>query len=177
MNLNEIRLPLAVIADLYKKSLIELPVITNTSTLILAKEILPDSFQYMGNNLKQILIVVYYPDQTFLPDEQLRFLIAVLKACDLSLEDTAIVNFATFNYDFNLLRQRMLPRIMLFFGVSSELSIVLGKLTEFEQTEFEGIAALYVPELERLNQNNNEGKILKKKLWSALKQLFYNNED
>jgi len=177
MNLNEIRLPPTVIADLYKKSLIALPVIANASATVSSEEVQTAPFQYMGNNLKQILIVVYYPDQNFLPDEQLRFLNAVLKACNLSLEDTAIVNFATFKPDYNLLRQLMLPRIMLFFGVRAEFITVLGNPTEFEQTKFEGITTLFVPDLERLNQNNNEGKILKKKLWSALKYLFDSSGD
>lgn len=177
MNLNEIRLPVTVIADLYKKSLIVLPVITNASTIVSTKEIPTDPFQYMGNNLKQILIIVHYPDQTFLPDEQLTFLNAVLKACNLTLEDTAIVNFATFKPDYNLLKQRMSPHIVLLFGVSAEAIRVFGQLNEFEQTKIEGVATLYVPELERLNQNNNEGKILKKKLWAALKQVFDSTGD
>lgn len=177
MNLNEIRLPLTVIANLYKKSLIVLPVITNTSAIVASEEVSTDPFQYLGNNLKQILIIVYYPDQTFLPDKQLTFLNAVLKACNLTLEDTAIINFATFKPDYNLLRQRMLPHVMLFFGVSAEFVAILGNPSEFEQTKLEGITTLLVPELERLNQNNNEGKILKKKLWSALKHLFDSSRD
>lgn len=172
MNLNEIRLPPKVIADLYKKSLIEIPVITNASITVASEGIPTNPFKFMGNNFKQIFIVVYYPDQIFLPAEQLIFLSAVLKACNLSLEDTAIVNFATFKPDYNLIRQWMLPRIMLFFGVSAEFITVSSKPTEYEQTNFKGIATLYIPALERLNQNNNEGRILKKKLWTALKQLF-----
>lgn len=177
MNLNEIRLPPIVIANLYKKSLIALPVITKTSSIVSSEEVLPDPFQYMGNNLKQILIIVYYPDQIFLPDDQLTFLNAVLKACNLTLEDTAIVNFATFKPNYNLLKQRMLPHVMLFFGVSAEFITVLGNPNEFEQTKLEGITTLFVPELEKLNQNNNEGKILKKKLWTALKHLFDSSGD
>lgn len=177
MNLNEIRLPPSVIADLYKKSLIDLPVVTNASVIVPSEEIPTDPLQYMGNNLKDILIVVHYADQIFLPDQQLTFLIAVLKACNLTLEDTAIINFATFKPDYNLLKQRMLPHVVLLFGGSAEFITVLGQLNEFELIKLEGITTLYVPELERLNQNNNEGKILKKKLWSALKQIFDSTGD
>lgn len=176
MNLNDIQLPSAVIADLYKKSLIELPVNIN-AVINSPKEVPTDPFGYMGNNLKQILIVVNYPDQAFLPDEQLRFLTAVLKACNLTLEDTAIVNFATFKPDYELLRQRMLPRIMLFFGVNATLITIPGRVNEFEPIKLEGITILHVPELEWLNQNNNEGKTLKKKLWAALKHLFDSTSD
>lgn len=177
MNLNEIRLSPIVIADLYKKSLVALPVNTNTSATVSPKEAPPDTFEYLGNNLKQILIVVYYPDKTIIPDEQLTFLTAILKACNLTLEDTAIVNFATFKFDYNLLSRRVLTRVMIFFGVSAEFSTVLGNPTEFEQTKVEGITTLLVPELERINQNTDEGKILKKKLWTALKHLFDSTVD
>ncbi len=177
MNLNEIRLPATVIADLYKNSLIALTVNTNTSSLFLSEEVLPDPLQYLGNNLKQILIAVYYPDQTFLPDDQLRFLNAVLKACNLTQEDTAIVNFATFKPDYNLLKRQLLPQVMLFFGDRAKFITISGNATEFEQIKLEEITTLFIPELERLNQDNNEGKILKKKLWSALKHLFSSNGD
>src|SRR5688572_21413064 len=91
MELNNIQLSSAVVASWYRFSLVDSDAeqITGdrTHTTTSATE-----WKYLGNNRKNVLLVVQYPATTYLPDEELSFLTAMLNACKLGLEDVAIVN-------------------------------------------------------------------------------------
>src|SRR5690349_9560724 len=97
MNLNHIHLPASVVANLYRNSLIQTEESTLTDTrdnYILKKTSVSqgNQWKYLGENKKNILIVVEYRDAVYLPDEELSFLTNMLSACKLSLADVAIVN-------------------------------------------------------------------------------------
>src|SRR5215213_6249659 len=90
MSLNNIHLNPQMLADLYANSLVE----TGTTTV-------PESAgpKHLGNNKKNIIIIVSHGSVPFLPDEELTFLISILSACKLSLADIAIVNSFGTNID------------------------------------------------------------------------------
>ncbi|HEY2582438.1 MAG TPA: hypothetical protein VGI43_11565 [Mucilaginibacter sp.] len=60
-------------------------------------ETTPDKLNYLGGNKKNFLVVVYYPDLEFMDDKHLTALESTLKRLGFGLEDTAIVNRATYN--------------------------------------------------------------------------------
>ncbi len=98
MGLNDIKLPASLIADLYKSSLIETKETINglqTKEVLTEKDISPahKGITALGNNQKNILIVVDYNDAVHLPDAELNFLTGILGACKLSVGDVAIVNY------------------------------------------------------------------------------------
>ena len=82
MNLNNISLTPQQVADLYTNVLIE-----SESIAVPEKE----NIAFLGNNKKNIVVLVNYTDVPFLPDEQLNFLMNILGACHLTLADVAIV--------------------------------------------------------------------------------------
>src|SRR4029078_6806696 len=83
MSLNKIQLKPRMLADLYANSLLE----TSTTTV-------PETAQlkYLGNNKKNIAVIVKHQSATYLPDDELSFLVNILSACKLSLADIAILN-------------------------------------------------------------------------------------
>src|SRR5581483_7571973 len=98
MGLNKIDLPGIVIAELYKNDLLE-----ELSSEKGDKEkglkyrresVGSPSVPHLGKNLKHITILVHYPSDVYLPEEQLNFLSNILKACGLNIGDIAIVNTA-----------------------------------------------------------------------------------
>src|SRR6187397_1557888 len=92
MSLNDIHLPSGTIADFYKNVLIE-P--SQSIARIEAKQTKQkDSTSFLGNNKKQVVIMVNYEDAVHIPDAQLIFLTSILTACKLNLDDIAIINFA-----------------------------------------------------------------------------------
>jgi hypothetical protein len=52
------------------------------------------AFNYLGKNLKNFLILVYYPDQEFIADAHLAALQNILKRKEFSLDDVVILNMA-----------------------------------------------------------------------------------
>lgn len=55
------------------------------------------SFNYLGQNLKNFLILVYYPELEFIADAHLTALQNILKRKEFELNDVAIVNIAKHN--------------------------------------------------------------------------------
>ena len=94
MDLNSISLSAPVLAELYGNTLVEQGAYSpNTEASIPAKEEEKSTgWKSLGNNKKNILILVKYPDLEFLPEQQLNFLNGMLTACKIELNDTALIN-------------------------------------------------------------------------------------
>src|SRR4051812_42374717 len=93
----KIKLPDFQIAELYKRTLVGI----DTGVFTMPKEnpeIEPeavstkDTIKYKGENRKQVIIIVNQPEEAHIKESDLTFLTTVLKACNLSLADIAIVN-------------------------------------------------------------------------------------
>lgn len=55
------------------------------------------TFNYLGKNLKNFLILVHYPDQEFIADAHLAALQNILKRKEFELDDVVILNMAKHN--------------------------------------------------------------------------------
>src|SRR4026209_1192208 len=95
MDLNHIELPLSLIADLYPKSLIDTPQFTakpQPISALLGEHEKKDKWKFIGNNQKNILVMVNHESVLHIPDKEIDLLTTMLSACHLSLEDVVIVN-------------------------------------------------------------------------------------
>src|SRR6188474_2023624 len=116
MSLVNLQLPPIVLQQLFKQSLVGL------------KNVEVKSFQtkstklsHLGNNAKQILIVVASEEALYLPDEQLNFLVGILSACGLTMEDVAILNIMkTDSVNYLLLSTELNCNTILLFGVTAD---------------------------------------------------------
>jgi len=170
MDLNHIELPALLLTDLYKKSLVEGTVAKRSGTqqaAVAAKNGLP----YLGSNEKGICLLVSYPQDVYLPDEQLNFLTSILQACKLNLGDVAIVNHAREKFTFEDLRKQLTCNHLLIFGAGTELPGI-DATPPFTVQNINDCYIVYSPAAEQLNNNNPESKLLKSKLWNCLKQMF-----
>ena len=84
MSLNDIHLPVLVLKELFPHSLVD----TGLSTR------LPDpvqglQFPFLGNNQKNVAIIVEDPESIYCNEEDLNFLLDILSACKLTLNDIA----------------------------------------------------------------------------------------
>src|SRR5688572_15295494 len=111
MELNNIRLTPQMIAELYPNVLIE-----STTTAVPQ----PAGIPFLGDNKKNILILVNEPSVKFIPEKELNFLVSVLTACQLSLADTAIVNLAGKKVAHTELNNELSAKTVLMFGVTPE---------------------------------------------------------
>jgi len=159
MSLNTIQLDPFLVAGLYPELLVE-----TGATTVPEKKVQ----SYLGNNARQIIIVVQHDSVPFLPDHELNFLSNVLAACKLSLADIAIVNIAKAGKDGVAGIIESEGRIVLMFGVGPETIGLPVYFPEFQLQQFNHRTYLHAPGLQTV-ENNKE---LKLKLWNNLKTLF-----
>jgi hypothetical protein len=176
MSLNDIQLPASAIAELYRSSLIETnetPVKIETSeTPVKVKPVIStkvDVGKYLGENKKNILVVVDYSDAVYLPDEELSFLTNMLVACKLSLADVAIINRNNYKEaNYKELVTRFKSRIVFLFGVDPVSFGLPLSFPHFQVQPFANATFLFSPALEEYKND----KLLKSKLWVCLQRIF-----
>ncbi len=167
MDINHIQLPATLIADLYRSSLIE----TNEIPVKVERPAAPatPAKGYLGENQKNILIVVDYADAVYLPDEELGFLTSMLTACKLSMADVAIINrYSNKDTGYKEMIKQFNSRTVFLFGVDP-LSFGLPlDFPHFQVQSFANTTFLYSPALEESKKDS----LLKSKLWVCLRKIF-----
>ena len=164
MNFEQFHLPGFLLRDLYKESLVELNDIQQKT-----EDPLKIQEYVLGNNLKKVLILVSYTAQQLIADPDLSFLLVILKACKLSLNDVAILNLATLHeIKYQDLIHEFSPKVMLLFGVQqSDISLPV-LFPDFQIQSFKEISFFSSPSLPSLQFD----EVIKRKLWEGLKQIF-----
>ena len=172
MDLNQIQLPAGTIADLYKNVLVGQPVATTPSLIDdIAREepAQQKNWKWLGENKRQVLVLVHYENAVHLPDQPLQFLTAMLGACKLNLGDIAIVNRQhqpAQNYKEYI--EKFEPRIALLFGIEPADFGLPMNFPSFQIQAFAGCSFLQGPTLDELEND----KVLKSKMWVSLRRLF-----
>ncbi|HTQ65920.1 MAG TPA: hypothetical protein VMI12_14065 [Puia sp.] len=169
MSLDNIQLPAFVVTDLFKHSIV-MPDEVETKEKKISET--PDSFNFLGNNQKKIVLIVRSTEAFLLPDQYLLLLTKMLEACKLNLGDVAIINHHTNPVTMTGLNKQLSPSILILFGLETTaiklpFNIPLFKIQEYNQCRF-----LYVPAIEELSRDTEEARLLKSKLWICLKGLF-----
>jgi hypothetical protein len=161
MSLNNIQLNQQQVAGLYANVLVETHL---NPTPPVREEV---SLRYLGNNQRNILIIVANDTAPFLPDAELAFLTSVLSACKLSLADVAIINTHSLPSAEGI-AERVECKNVLLFGIEP-LAIGLPiHFPHFQLQQFNKRTYLAAP---LLNQIEND-KAVKLQLWNSLKALF-----
>jgi hypothetical protein len=166
MSLDNIQLPASVIQDLYKKSLVLSDNKKEKKAQMASATV---SFNVLGDNLKKILILVSDSEALYLPDEQLNFLMGILTACKLTMQDVAILNIEK-NKDIvytNLTKILKSEKIILFGVETSRISLPL-QFSTYQIQSYKNQIYLSASLLTVLQNDKAE----KMKLWLCLKQLF-----
>ncbi len=119
MSLDNIKLPASVIGDLYKNSLV---LSDNNISTVAETPSTKVSFNVLGHNQQGIIIVVADDETLYLPDEQLNFLMGILTACKLTMQDVAIINIKkNKNVSYQNITGELKAKKILLFGVEPEL--------------------------------------------------------
>ena len=171
-DLNDIKLPASVVADLYHASLIdpdETPVNQVVADMTENKPAGLPGWKWLGENGKNVLIIVSNSDAVHLPDNDLVFLTGILGACKLSMADVAVVNLNNHpEASYKELAAFFKSKIVLLFAVEPASFGLPMSFPHFQIQPFAGNSFLFSPSLKELEND----KILKSKLWVCLKRLF-----
>ena len=170
MGLNDIRLPATLIADLYKNSLIETGKDTALNQPVVAERRAEETeWKWLGNNRKNILVVVNAEYAVHLPDDALYLLTSMLTACKLGLDDVAIMNLHNYpGESYKNLIASFKSKIVLLFGIEPASFGLPINFPHFQLQAFANNTFLFSPSLKELGND----KITKSKLWVCLKRLF-----
>jgi hypothetical protein len=164
MSLHNIQLPPLTIGQLYKKVLVEPAPVHHTPTA--AKE---DGFTVLGKNNKNITIVVEDTANLYLPEATLNFLMGILSACGLTMEDVALLNIdKNNNCTYQNIQSRLQAQVVLLFGISPEAIELPLSFPHYQVQRYNKQVYLSAPDLGKLLNNKPE----KIKLWNSLKQIF-----
>lgn len=165
MDLNQIKLSPHTLTALYKNLLVDII----EPGLAAEKKVEKSSWKFLGENRRNILIVVNYPETQYIPDKQLDFLINLLSACKLNLGDVAVLNIHHYpaaemvNF-FSFFKSK----IIFLFGVEPTALSLPISFPHFQVQEFNGATYLFSPHLYEIEQDN----ILKSKLWVCMRRIF-----
>ncbi len=126
------------------------------------------SITFLGGNRKQITIIVYYDDVEFIPPKQQKFLIDIIGACKLNLEDVVIINQIKAVNSIEQIYTELSPKIILAFNINSRELLLQPDLKTLIIHQINDLKILFAPAL-----NNIEVDVaIKKQFWLALRNLF-----
>ena len=180
MNSDKIILPDFLIADLYKSYLVNSAFSSENNEAIADKNLTPETkaiissieIKYLGENLKNVTIIVNQPTSTHVNKNDLTFLTNILKACELNINDIAIVNIAEQKVTFTEIKEQLFSLKIILFDAEPSLIKLPFTIPPFQVQTFADTSIMLAPSLSALNKSDNEGRLLKTKLWNSLKQIF-----
>lgn len=127
---------------------------------------------YLGNNGKNIVILVQEPDAAFLNEESLDFLTKILGACKLNMGDVSVINIARYLANFTEIKQELNPTSCLLFDVNAAMIKLPFTIPHYQVQQYGGCTFLMAPSLLKYYGDTGDAKLEKTKLWVSLKSLF-----
>jgi hypothetical protein len=171
MAFEDVILPDFVIADLYRNTLIESLNETAVNTKS-SKENHTEKIRFLGDNKKNITVVVNDEKAVFIEEDKLQLLTNLLSACKLNNADVAIVNVSNTSYKYKQIKAELQPANLLLFGVNAKTFELPLVFEEYKLKNYDNCQILIAADLNNLIGVTNEVKIEKSKLWLCLKQMF-----
>lgn len=181
MDADKIILPDFIIADLYKGCLVDLDTFSynqealtedKLSTEAVATMSAPDKIKYLGENQKNVIILVNEANSIHVNKDDLTFLTNILKACQLNISDIAIINTAEQRVSYMEIKEQLNALQIILFDVEPSHIKLPFMIPPFQVQNYAGSTIMLAPALSALNRQTQEGKLLKTKLWNSLKQVF-----
>ena len=178
MKEEKIILPDFIIADIYKHHLIQPEVeITETppkktSTKKNNEEKDATVVQFLGENKKQIIVLVDEAEAIFINDNELALLSKILCACNLNLADIAIINTKKYQVKFDELKEQFNAKFILLTGVKSSVIQLPFSVPDFQVQQFSNCTIISSPALSEMLTDSKESIALKRQLWNSLQKAF-----
>ncbi len=182
MSFEKIQLPHFLIASLYKDCLVELENIKEEVVNTNAESLPSDSedvainythnIKYLGQNQKNIIVIVNDPEAAVINDSDLAFLTNVLKACSLSMSDIAIINTHDQEISFSVIKEQLDAEKLLLFDVEPASINLPFSIPFFQVQKYAGSTIISAPAFAIINQPMQQSRLLKSQLWVSLKLLF-----
>jgi len=132
----------------------------------------PPKQWFLGNNGKQIGILIKDPQVAFISDEQLQFLSNILNACKLNLGDVAVINMARHPIHFSELKQQLQSKFLILFDLTTADLQLPFNIPLYQVQAYDHCSILLASSLTKMLGDSQEAKLEKSKLWVSLKNMF-----
>ena len=182
MSLDKIQLPDFLLPALFKDSLVvtdELKVVPTPPKTTAPPPaptekvtIAPPKKLFLGDNKKNISILVKDSDAVYLREEWLQFLTNILAACKLNMGDVAIINLAQNKVTFSELQTSTTPKYIITFDIEATEIALPFTIPTYQVQEFNNCTLLLCPTLSVMFGDSEAVKLEKTKLWMSLKRMF-----
>ena len=178
-----IQLPDFVLASLYKDSIVlaegEIVQPKKIQREITNKKIKDEAEEkplikkwFLGDNKKNITILLKDASSVHINDEWLGTLTKLLAACKLNIGDTAIVNHLQQTKTFNDLKELLQPQFVFMFDVTTHDIQLPFTFPHYQIQKYSDCTFMTAPMATLTNDNSDLVKIEKRKLWEKLKLIF-----
>jgi len=127
---------------------------------------------FLGDNKKNIIILLKDPSSVHINHEWLGILTKLLDACKLNVGDTAIVNHLQQTKTFNDLKELLQPQFVFMFDVSTHDIRLPFTFPHYQVQKYSDCSFMTAPVVTLTNDNSEPVKIEKRKLWEKLKLIF-----
>ena len=183
----KIQLPDFLLVDLFKDNLVlyndalatnnnilitELPTTITQNIKQPVATLQPTQKWFLGDNKKQITIIVKDNEAVYLRDEWLNFLSNILGACKLNIGDVAIVNYTNTPVTLLALNEQLKPTYFLLFDIAAQDIQLPFTVPNYQLQKFGNATFLLAPSLAMMQGNTEEVKLEKSRLWLSLKKMF-----
>lgn len=164
MSLDNIELTPFLIQELFKNSLVEFYDIAPTQK---TKQVLP--FNILGNNKSRVIIIIENDETVYLPDTQLNFLLGILSACKLTMDDVAILNIKKNKaVTYKAIELELKAEKIILFGVAPIQIELPIEFPHYQIQQYNNQTYISAAPLSDIQDDKTEKTIL----WNCLKQLF-----
>jgi hypothetical protein len=164
MSFTNIHLPDFVLVEMFKTSIVGSP------TEIKQNE---SPISFLGDNKKNVTILLQDEDAVFIHDERLKFLNNILQACRLTLADVAIINIQSQPaVQYQSIVKQLHPKFILLFDVNAAAIGFPANSSLYQLQNINDCVMMSAASLDAMLANNQEAKVEKSKLWTALKTMF-----
>lgn len=163
MSLNNIQLSSVILHELFENSLVQ-----SANSIESRRDVSSSSFGILGNNRRNICVIVE-SEELYIDDGELNFLLGVLSACRLTMDDVAILNLKNNpGATYKTITLELMPENFFLFGaLPSQIALPLD-FPNYQIQRYNGQTYVSAPTLLKLQRD----KIEKAKLWNCLKEIF-----
>lgn len=163
MSLEQLQLDPYLLAQMYDQ-----PIIPEMQSAQPAVEKALPKVKYLGENQKNVLLLIQNESEAYLNDELFNLLTNILSACKLGMQEVALVNVAQYPGLTLADYKKALPvQQCILFAIPPE-TLELPPMQPYQLETHQQIPVLYSDHLQLIATD----KASKGKLWTALKQLF-----
>lgn len=130
---------------------------------------------YLGSNNRQVAVLVADKSGRLIGDKELEFLTNILKACKLSVDDIALINYIRTPRSLEELVQDPGCTQFILFGVTTAQLQLQFNVPFYQPQQIGQQQFLLAAPLVKLMEPTAAAKAEKAKLWNALQQFFHLN--